>query len=183
MTLDTSFNNIRVSNQLTKGVTVETVFQSTSDLKQMREIKYNQVLKAYREGELSVAPLDIWFLFDDMGFYTDIGNDMWNYDDEKNMLFDAQNINKDGSLIPITEAMFRDDIIGDLKVYSVLDLLDEENSDPTPICVVEHHEFLIAKLELRVRQLEAKIRGGIPESIAPDVMDIVLEHERHLIDD
>jgi len=162
---------------------VETVFQSTSDLKQMREIKYNQVLKAYREGELSVAPLDIWFLFDDMGFYTDIGNDMWNYDDEKNMLFDAQNINKDGSLIPITEAMFRDDIIGDLKVYSVLDLLDEENSDPTPICVVEHHEFLIAKLELRVRQLEAKIRGGIPESIAPDVMDIVLEHERHLIDD
>lgn len=162
---------------------METVFQSTSDLKQMREIKYNQVLKAYREGELSVAPLDIWFLFDDMGFYTDIGNDMWNYDDEKNMLFDAQNINKDGSLIPITEAMFRDDIIGDLKVYSVLDLLDEENSDPTPICVVEHHEFLIAKLELRVRQLEAKIRGGIPESIAPDVMDIVLEHERHLIDD
>jgi len=159
---------------------VETVFQSTSDLKQMREIKYNQVLKAYREGELSVAPLDIWFLFDDMGFYTDIGNDMWNYDDEKNMLFDAQNINKDGSLIPITEAMFRDDIIGDLKVYSVLDLLDEENSDPTPICVVEHHEFLIAKLELRVRQLEAKIRGGIPESIAPDVMDIVLEHERYL---
>ena len=162
---------------------METVFQSTSDLKQMREIKYKQVLKAYREGELSVAPLDIWFLFDDMGFYTDIGNDMWNYDDEKNMLFDAQNINKDGSLIPITEAMFRDDIIGDLKVYSVLDLLDEENSDPTPICVVEHHEFLIAKLELRVRQLEAKIRGGIPESIAPDVMDIVLEHERHLIDD
>lgn len=159
---------------------METVFQSTSDLKQMREIKYNQVLKAYREGELSVAPLDIWFLFDDMGFYTDIGNDMWNYDDEKNMLFDAQNINKDGSLIPITEAMFRDDIIGDLKVYSVLDLLDEENSDPTPICVVEHHEFLIAKLELRVRQLEAKIRGGIPESIAPDVMDIVLEHERYL---
>ena len=162
---------------------METVFQSTSDLKQMREIKYKQVLKAYREGELSVAPLDIWFLFDDMGFYTDIGNDMWNYDSEKNMLFDAQNINKDGSLIPITEAMFRDDIIGDLKVYSVLDLLDEENSDPTPICVVEHHEFLIAKLELRVRQLEAKIRGGIPESIAPDVMDIVLEHERHLIDD
>ncbi len=159
---------------------METVFQSTSDLKQMREIKYKQVLKAYRDGELSVAPLDIWFLFDDMGFYTDVGDDMWNYDSEKNMLFDAQNINKDGSLIPITEAMFRDDIIGDLKVYSVLDLLDEENSDPTPICVVEHHKFLIAKLELRVLQLEHKIRGNVPESIAPDVMDIVLEHERYI---
>ena len=159
---------------------MKTLFQSTSDLKQMREIKYKQVLKAYRDGELSVAPLEVMFLFDDMGFYTDVGDDMWTYDSDKDMLFDAQNINKDGSLIPITEAMFRDDIIGDLKVYSVLDLLDEENSDPTPIWVVEHHKFLIAKLELRVLQLEAKIRGNDPESIAPDVMDIVLEHERYL---
>ena len=30
----------------------------------------------------------------------------------------------------------------------------------------------------RIKQLEDKIRGGIPESIAPDVLDIVLEHER-----
>ena len=159
---------------------MKTLFQSTSDLKQMREIKYKQVLKAYSDGTNSYYPLEVMFLFDDMGFYTDVGEDMWTYDSDKDMLFDAQNINKDGSLIPITEAMFRDNIIGDLKVYSVLDLLDEENSDPTPICVVEHHKFLIAKLELRVLQLEAKIRGNVPESIAPDVMDIVLEHERYL---
>ena len=159
---------------------MKTLFQSTSDLKQMREIKYKQVLKAYRDGELSVAPLEVMFLFDDMGFYTDVGDDMWTYDSDKDMLFDAQNINKDGSLIPITEAMFRDEIIGDLKVYSVRDFLDEEIVDPEPICVIEHHKFLIAKLELRVLQLEAKIRGNVPESIAPDVMDIVLEHERYL---
>jgi len=30
----------------------------------------------------------------------------------------------------------------------------------------------------RIRQLEDKIRGNVPESIAPDVLDIVLEHER-----
>ena len=30
----------------------------------------------------------------------------------------------------------------------------------------------------RIKQLEDKIRGRIPESIAPDVLDIVLEHER-----
>ena len=159
---------------------MKTLFQSTSDLKQMREIKYKQVLKAYRDGELSVAPLEVMFLFDDMGFYTDVGDDMWTYDSDKDMLFDAQNINKDGSLIPITEAMFRDEIIGDLKVYSVRDFLDEEIVDPEPICVIEHHKFLIAKLELRVLQLEAKIRGNVPESNAPDVMDIVLEHERYL---
>ena len=159
---------------------MKTLFQSTSDLKQMREIKYKQVLKAYRDGELSVAPLEVMFLFDDMGFYTDVGDDMWTYDSDKDMLFDAQNINKDGSLIPITEAMFRDEIIGDLKVYSVRDFLDEEIVDPEPICVIEHHKFLIAKLELRVLQLETKIRGNVPESIAPDVMDIVLEHERYL---
>ena len=30
----------------------------------------------------------------------------------------------------------------------------------------------------RIKQLEYKIRGNVPESIAPDVLDIVLEHER-----
>ena len=177
MTLGTSFNNIRVSNQLTKGVTVETVFQSSSDLKETRANKLKQVLKAYRDG--SYTHLESMFLFDDMGFLTDVGDDQWTYDSDEDMLFDAQNTNKDGSLSPITEAMFRDEVVGDLKVYSVLDFLDEEIVDPEPICVIKHHEFLIAKLETRVRQLEAKIRGNVLESIAPDVMDIVLEHERY----
>jgi len=30
----------------------------------------------------------------------------------------------------------------------------------------------------RIKQLEYKIRGNVPESIVPDVLDIVLEHER-----
>jgi len=180
LTLATTFNNIGISNQLTKGVQVETLFQSSSDLKETRRNKLIQVLKAYSDGTNSYYPLEVMFLFDDMGFYTDVGDDMWNYDSDKDMLFDSQNINKDGSLIPITEAMFRDEIIGDLKVYSVRDFIDKEIVDPEPICVIEHHKFLIAKLELRVLQLEAKIRGNVPESIAPDVMDIVLEHERYL---
>ena len=32
----------------------------------------------------------------------------------------------------------------------------------------------------RIKELEDKIRGNVPESIAPDVMDIVLEHERYI---
>ena len=155
---------------------METVFQSSSDLKETRANQLKQVLKAYSDG--SYTHLECMFLFDDMGFLTDVGDDQWTYDSDRDMLFDAQNINKDGSLIPVTEAMFRDEVVGDLKVYSVRDFLGESDV-PTPICVIKHHEFLIAKLETRVRQLEAKIRGGIPESIAPDVMDIVLEHERY----
>jgi len=156
---------------------VETLFQSSSDLKETRANKLIQVLKAYTED--SLYHLESMFLFDDMGFLTDVGDDQWTYDSDKDMLFDAQNINKDGSLIPVTEAMFRDEVVGDLKVYSVRDFL-ETSELPSPICVIKHHEFLIAKLETRVLQLEAKIRGNVPESIAPDVMDIVLEHERYL---
>ena len=155
---------------------METLFQSASDLKEMRRNKLIKTLKAYTED--SLYHLESMFLFDDMGFLTDVGDDQWTYDSDREMLFDAQNINKDGSSIPVTEAMFRDDVVGDLRVYSVRDFLDKGDV-PDPICEIKHHEFLIAKLETRVRKLEAKIRGGIPESIAPDVMDIILEHERY----
>lgn len=156
---------------------METVFQSSSDLKETRANNLKQVLKAYSDG--SYTHLESMFLYDDMGFLTDVGDDQWTYDSDEDMLFDAQNTNKDGSLIPVTEAMFRDEVVGDLKVYSVSEFLETDEL-PSPICVIKHHEFLIAKLETRVRQLEAKIRGNVPESIAPDVMDIVLEHERYI---